>query len=474
MGLSIIKFDQQTKAKIMFDQLSQRLSQSLDRLKSGGRLTEANIQETLREVRIALLEADVALPVVRQFIEQTKQRAVGQEVLGALKPGQAMVKVVHEELQRALGQAQVPLNLARQAPVVILLAGLQGAGKTTTAGKLAQWLGEREKKKVMLASCDRYRPAAIDQLETLAGQVGCGFYRASHSDDAVAMAREAFEHAKKQFSDVLIVDTAGRLAVDEAMMAEIRAIHAAIDPAEVLFVVDAMIGQDAANTAQAFNEALPLSGVVLTKTDGDARGGAALSVATITGAPIKFLGIGEKLDGLEAFHPDRLASRILGMGDVLSLVEEVERKVDQKKAKQLATKTGKGAKRFGLDDMREQLQQMESLGGMGAMLDKLPGMGQIPEAAKAQLNDRQNKRMIAIINSMTPKERRYPDIINGSRKRRIANGSGADIQMVNRLLKQYRQMQKMMKKAGSKVAMAKLMKRLPGGGLTGGGGPFGS
>ncbi|MDR9389630.1 MAG: signal recognition particle protein [Wenzhouxiangella sp.] len=454
----------------MFDQLSNRLSSTLERLRSGGKLTEANIQDTLREVRIALLEADVALPVVRTFIEQAKARAVGQEVMGSLKPGQAMVKVVHEELQKALGDSQVPLALDQAAPVVIVLAGLQGAGKTTTAGKLAQWIGERHKKSVLLSSCDRYRPAAIDQLETLAGQVDAAFFRASQTDDAVAMAQEALDEAKRQFSDVLIVDTAGRLAVDEAMMAEIKAIEKTVNPAEVLFVVDSMTGQDAANTAQAFNEALPLTGVILTKTDGDARGGAALSVATITGAPIKFLGTGEKLDGLEAFHPDRLASRILGMGDVLSLVEDVERTVDEKKARRLATKTGKGARRFGLDDMREQLQQMESMGGMGAMLEKLPGMGQMPQAAQAQLDERQNRRNIAIINAMTPKERRFPDTINGSRKRRIAQGSGTDIQTVNRLLKQHKQMQKMMKKVGNKASMAKMMKRLPGGGMPGGGG----
>lgn len=453
----------------MFDQLTQRLTQTLDRLKTG-RLTEANIQDTLREVRIALLEADVALPVVRDFIERAKTRAVGQEVMGALKPGQAMVKVVHEEMQAALGEAQVPLDLAHQTPVVILLAGLQGAGKTTTAGKLAQWLGSRENKKVVLSSCDRYRPAAIDQLETLAEQVDCGFYRAQASDDAVEMANEALRHAKAQFADVLIIDTAGRLAVDREMMTEIQAIERQVSPAEVLFVVDSMTGQDAANTAKAFHDALPLTGVILTKTDGDARGGAALSVAQITGVPIKFLGTGEKLDGLEAFYPDRLASRILGMGDVLSLVEEVERKVDQKKAKQLARKTGKGARRFGLDDMRDQLQQMEAMGGMSAMLDKMPGMGQVQAEAKAKLDGQQNRRMIAVINSMTPKERQYPDIINGSRKRRIAVGAGTDIQTVNRLLKQHRQMQKMMKKAGSKVAMTKLLKRLPGGGLPGGGG----
>ncbi len=457
----------------MFDQLSKRLTGSLERLKGRGRLTEDNIREALREVRVALLEADVALPVVKEFIAQVSERAVGQEVVGSLKPGQALVKVVHDELKHVLGDAQVPLNLERQAPVVILLAGLQGAGKTTTAGKLANLLRDRHNKKVVMASCDIYRPAAIDQLETLAGQVDAGFYRSDRVDDAVVIAREAHEHARKQFADVLILDTAGRLAIDEAMMDEIRRVHAEIDPAEVLFVVDAMTGQDAANTAKAFNDALPLTGVVLTKTDGDARGGAALSVRKITGAPIKFLGTGEKIDGLEPFHPDRLASRILGMGDVLSLVEEVERKVDQKKAKKLAGKVGKASKRFGLDDFRDQLMQMEKLGGMGSLMDKLPGMGNLPEAVKSKVDDRQTRRMVAIINSMTPQERRYPDIIKGSRKRRIAAGAGLQIQDVNRLLKQHKQMQKMMKRVGSKGAMQKMMKRLPGGGLPGGGGmPF--
>jgi len=458
----------------MFDQLSKRLTGSLDRLRGRGKLTEENIREAMREVRIALLEADVALPVVKDFIAQTTQRAVGQEVVGSLKPGQALVKVVHEELKRVLGDTQAELKLDQSAPVVVLLAGLQGAGKTTTAGKLARLLKERHRKKVLLASCDIYRPAAIDQLELLAGQVDADFFRAASTNDAVKIANESVEQARRSFADVLILDTAGRLAVDEAMMDEIRRVHAAVNPAEVLFVVDSMTGQDAANTARAFHEALPLTGVVLTKTDGDARGGAALSVRQITGAPIKFLGTGEKLDGLEPFHPDRLASRILGMGDVLSLVEEVERKVDQKHAQKLATKVGKGSKRFGMDDMRDQLQQMQNLGGLGSLMDKLPGMNRLPEAAKAQMDDRQTRRMIAIINSMTPNERRYPDLIKGSRKRRIASGSGTQIQDVNRLLKQHKQMQKMMKKVGNKSAMAKLMKRLPGGGgMPGGGMPGG-
>jgi len=448
----------------MFDQLSQRLTGSLERLRSRGKLTEDNIREAMREVRVALLEADVALPVVKDFIKQATDRAVGQEVVGSLKPGQALVKVVHEELKRVLGGDQAEIRLDVAPPAVILLAGLQGAGKTTTAGKLAKLLKERHNKRVLLASCDIYRPAAIDQLETLASQVEADFYRSDRTDDATAIAEEALKQAKTRFAEVLIIDTAGRLAVDEAMMNEIKRVHAATQPTEVLFVVDSMTGQDAANTARAFNEALPLSGVVLTKTDGDARGGAALSVRQITGAPIKFLGTGEKLDGLEPFHPDRLASRILGMGDVLSLVEEVERKVDQKQARKLAGKIGKGSRRFGMDDLRDQLVQMQNMGGLGSMMDKLPGMNKIPEAAKAQMDDRQTRRMIAIVNAMTPNERRYPDIIRGSRKRRIAAGAGLQIQDVNRLIKQHKQMQKMMKKVGNKGAMAKLMKRMPGGG----------
>lgn len=448
----------------MFDQLAQRLTGSLERLRSRGRLTEDNIRESLREVRVALLEADVALPVIQDFIARVSERAIGQEVIKSLEPGQTLVKVVHEELKRVLGEEHAPLALDTPAPVIILLAGLQGAGKTTTAGKLARLLQERHRKKVLLVSCDIYRPAAIDQLETLAGQVDAGFYRSPHSNDAVAIARDGLDQARRQFADVLILDTAGRLAVDEAMMDEIRRVHAAVNPAEVLFVVDAMTGQDAANTARAFNDALPLTGVVLTKTDGDARGGAALSVRQITGAPIKFLGTGEKLDGLEPFHPDRLASRILGMGDVLSLVEEVERKIDKDKAAKLATKIGKGSRRFGLDDFRDQLLQMNKLGGLGALMDKLPGMSNLPEAVKARVNDDHTRHTIAIINSMTPNERRFPDSIRGSRKRRIAAGSGTQIQDVNRVLKQHRQMQKMMRKVGNRGAMAKLMKRLPGGG----------
>ncbi|HLS05534.1 MAG TPA: signal recognition particle protein [Wenzhouxiangella sp.] len=447
----------------MFDQLTKRLTGSLERLRSRGRLTEDNIRESLREVRVALLEADVALPVVRDFIARVTERAVGQEVIKSLEPGQALIKVVHDELKHVLGEENAPLALDRPAPVVILLAGLQGAGKTTTAGKLAHLLKTRHSKKVLLASCDIYRPAAIDQLETLAQQVDAEFYRDPGSDNAVAIARQSLGEARKRFADVLIIDTAGRLAVDSEMMAEIRDIHGAVDPHEVLFVVDSMTGQDAANTARAFHEALPLTGVVLTKTDGDARGGAALSVRHITGAPIKFLGTGEKIDGLEPFHPDRLASRILGMGDVLSLVEEVERKVDQEKAQKLARKVGRGSRRFGLDDFRDQLVQMNKLGGMSSLMDRLPGMSNLPDAVRSRVDDNQTNRMIAIINSMTPTERRFPDSIRGSRRRRIAAGSGTQVQEVNRLLRQHKQMQRMMRRMGNKGAMAKLMKRLPGG-----------
>jgi len=453
----------------MFDQLSQRLGDSLNRLR-GRKLTEDNIAEALRDVRRALLEADVALPAVKAFIDRVRDKALGQDVLASLKPGEALIKIVHDELVQVLGGDSAPLALNRQAPVVILLAGLQGAGKTTTTGKLAKFIAERHGKNVMVASADIYRPAAIDQLETVAEQAGAGFYRHPTTNDAVEIAEAAVTEARRNVADVLIIDTAGRLAIDEAMMDEIGRVQQAVNPAEVLFVVDSMTGQDAANTAKAFHEALPLTGVILTKIDGDARGGAALSVREVTGVPIKFLGTGEKLDGLEQFHPDRLASRILGMGDVLSLVEDVQRKVDEKQAKKLAGKVGKGSRRFGLDDFKSQLEQMEKMGGLGSLAEKLPGMGNLPAAARAQLDDRQTRRMIAVVNSMTVKERRYPDTINGSRKRRIAQGSGTHIQDVNKVLKQHKQMQKMMKKAGSKGAMQKMLKRLPGGGMPGGGG----
>jgi signal recognition particle subunit SRP54 len=443
----------------VFENLTQRLGGALSRLRGQGRLSEDNIRDALREVRLALLEADVALPVVKEFIEVVRERALGQEVLKSLSPGQALIKIVHDALVEVMGQENQRLDLAAQPPAVVLMAGLQGAGKTTTAAKLARLLQEREKKKVMLASCDVYRPAAIEQLRTLAAQVGAQFH-SSASDDPVGIASEAVTQARKLHSDVLIVDTAGRLHIDAQMMDEIAAIDRAVNPVETLFVVDSMTGQDAANTAKAFGDALNLSGVILTKTDGDARGGAALSVRRITGKPIKFLGVGEKIDALEPFHPDRLASRILGMGDVLSLVEEAEQKVDQAKAQKLAKKLKKG-KGFDLTDLRDQFEQMQNMGGMASLLDKLPGGATLPAAAKAQFDDRQTARMIAIINAMTPQERRYPAVINGSRKRRIAAGSGVQVQDVNRLLKQHHQMGKMMRKM-SKGKMANMMRGMRG------------
>ena len=444
----------------MFENLSERLSATVKRLRGQARLTDENIKDTLREVRMALLEADVALPVVRTFIETIRGRAVGQDVMRSLTPGQALVKVVNDELIKVMGQANEALELSVQPPAVIMVAGLQGSGKTTTVAKLALWLKEREKKKVMLVSCDIHRPAAIEQLRTLASDVGVQFYPSDASQDPVTIASDAMAESRRRYEDVLIVDTAGRLHIDEQMMAEIKRIHDAIDPVETLFVVDSMTGQDAANSAKAFNEALPLTGVILTKADGDARGGAALSVRHITGKPIKFIGVGEKTTALEPFHPDRIASRILGMGDVLSLVEEAQHKVDHKEAEKLAQKLKTG-KRFTLEDLRSQLEQMLSMGGMAGLLDKLPGVGGVPPTVKNQAGDHEVKRMIAIINSMTPKERRVPDIIKGSRKRRIAVGSGTRVQDVNRLLKQYTQMQKMMKKF-SRGGMAKLMRNVKG------------
>jgi signal recognition particle subunit SRP54 len=431
----------------MFESLSQRLSTTVNRLRGRGRLTEENIREALREVRIALLEADVALPVVQALIQRIKVRAVGQDVMKSLSPGQALVKVVSDELTVVMGSANTELNLAQQPPAIVLMAGLQGAGKTTTVAKLARLLVERKKKKVMVVSCDVYRPAAIEQLRTLAEQVGVKFFPSESGQDPVAIAKAAVAAARREVVDVLLVDTAGRLSVDEAMMNEIRALHAAINPIETLFVVDSMTGQDAANTAKAFNEALPLTGVILTKTDGDARGGAALSVRYVTGKPIKFLGAGEKSDALEPFHPDRLAQRILGMGDVLSLVEEVERKVDQDKAQKLAEKVMKG-KRFDLNDMKDQLEQMGNMGGLAGLMDKLPGVSNLPDSVKSKVNDGEMNRMIAIINSMTKKERRHPDLLKGSRRARVARGSGTQPADVNRLLKQFMQMEKMMSKLG--------------------------
>ncbi len=442
----------------MFANLTERLSGTLSRLRGKGRLTEDAISDALREVRVALLEADVALPVVKDFIGQVRERALGQEVLKSLTPGQALVKIVHDELVRVMGEENQSLDLAAAPPVVVMLAGLQGSGKTTTTGKLARLLGQEQGKKVMVVSCDVYRPAAIKQLETLAGQVDATFQPSRPDQSPVDIATTALAEAKRQFMDVLLVDTAGRLAIDEAMMAEARAIAQAVNPKEILFVVDAMTGQDAAVTARAFDEALALTGVVLTKTDGDARGGAALSVRQVTGKPIKFIGAGEKVDALQPFHPERIASRILGMGDVLSLVEEVQRKVDQEQAGKLVDKLRRG-KGFTLEDFRSQMQQMDAMGGLTSLADKLPGMGQLPEHVKNRVDDRQTARMVAIINSMTPQERVFPDVIKGSRKRRIANGSGTSIQDVNKLLKQFAQMQKMMKKFG-KGGMAKMMRQL--------------
>jgi len=444
----------------MFDNLTDRLNATFKRIKGQGRLTEDNIKETMREVRMALLEADVALSVVRDFTEKVKQRALGQEVMQSLSPGQAMLKIVNEELVQTMGEANETLNLAAAPPVVILMAGLQGSGKTTTTAKLARWLKERQKKSVMVVSADVYRPAAIDQLQTLASEVEADFFPSHVDQKPVDIVNSALEQASKNFNDVLIVDTAGRLHVDDAMMAEIQQVHSAVNPAETLFVVDSMTGQDAANTAKVFNDAIALTGVVLTKTDGDARGGAALSIRQITGKPIKFLGIGEKTDGLEPFHPDRVASRLLGMGDALSLVEEIERKVDKEKAEKLAKKIQKG-KGFDLEDYRDQLGQMINMGGVSAMMDKIPGMSNVPQNVKSQVNDKELTRQIALINSMTPKERTFPTLINGSRRKRIASGAGLQVQDVNKLMKQFKQAQKMMKKM-SKGGMAKMMRSMKG------------
>ena len=414
----------------MFENLTSRLEATLKRLRGEARLSEANISDTLREVRMALLEADVALPVVKAFIDDVRAKAIGQEVLASLTPGQAVIKVVYDALVALMGEKNEHLDLSVRPPAVVLMAGLQGAGKTTSAAKLARYLREREKKSVLLVSTDIYRPAAIDQLQKLAAQVDAGFFPSRPDQKPEDIARAALEQARLSSADVLIVDTAGRLHVDAAMMDEIRALHAVLNPVETLFVVDSMTGQDAVNTAKAFGEALPLTGLILTKTDGDARGGAALSVRFVTGKPIKFLGVGEKTDALEPFHPDRLASRILGMGDVLSLVEQAQRGVDQDKALELARKINKGG--FDLDDFREQLQQMEKMGGMASLMDKLPGVGKMPDAAQLAQGEKQMLRNVAIINSMSPVERRKPDIIRGSRKRRIASGSGTQVQDVNR------------------------------------------
>jgi len=453
----------------MFSQLGDRLKTTFKGLTGRGRLSEDNIRDALREVRIALLEADVALPVVRSFLERVREKAVGEAVLGSLSPGQAVIKVVHDELVVLMGAQNEALDLAARPPAVILLAGLQGAGKTTTAAKLARFLREREKKQVLLCSVDVYRPAAIEQLAQLAGQTGVGFL--SEGKDPVSIAQNALAQARVRSDDVLIVDTAGRLHVDDEMMAELKAVHAAVTPVETLFVVDSMTGQDAVTSAGAFNDVLELTGVILTKTDGDARGGAALSVREVTGKPIKFLGVGEDSAALEAFFPDRVASRILGMGDVVGLVEEVERSVDQEKARKISQKLKKG-KGFDLGDFRDQLHEVEKMGGLGGLMEKIPGMSSLPQAARAQVGGAETGRLIAIINSMTPGERAFPGVIKGSRKRRIAAGSGTQVQEVNRLLKQFTQMQKMMKKMKGKRGVTKLMGQMKGGGFPGGGSPL--
>ncbi|MAZ77932.1 MAG: signal recognition particle protein [Legionellaceae bacterium] len=444
----------------MFDNLSQRLLGTVRKLSGRGRITEDNIKEALRDIRIALLEADVALPVVKQFIDHIKDKAVGQDVLHSIKPGEALVKIVQDELTSTLGEENVALNLSVAPPAVILMAGLQGSGKTTSTAKLARYLKEKDKKSVLVVSADVYRPAAIEQLATLAKQVDVDCFPSEASQKPIDIVNNALSHAKKQLHDVLIIDTAGRLHVDDEMMSEIKKLHEKVKPVETLFVVDSMTGQDAANTAKSFNDALDLTGVILTKIDGDARGGAALSIRHVTGKPIKFIGTGEKMDGFDVFHPDRLASRILDMGDIVSLVEEAQEKVDQKKAEKLSKKIKKG-KGFDLQDFLEQLEQMSKMGGMAGLMSKLPGMQQLPKALKAQADDSKVTQMRAMIQSMTPKERRFPDVIKGSRKVRIANGSGTQVQDLNRLLKQFTQMQKMMKKM-AKGGMMKMMRNMKG------------
>ena len=445
----------------MLDNLTQRLARVMKTLRGEARLTETNIADALREVRLALLEADVALPAVKAFIAAVKEKAVGEEVIGSLSPGQALIGVVHRELTALMGQAHTGLNLAVQPPAVVLMAGLQGAGKTTTVGKLAKWLKETQKKKALVVSCDVYRPAAIEQLKTVAAQAGVDFFPSTVGEKPVDIARNAVDWARRHFYDVLFVDTAGRLSIDDAMMKEIAELHAALKPVETLFVVDAMLGQDAINTAKAFDQALPLTGVILTKLDGDARGGAALSVRYITGKPIKFAGVGEKLGGIEAFHPERMASRILGMGDVLSLIEEARKGVDEQKAVEFAKKI-KSGKSFDLNDFKEQIGQMRKMGGISSMLDKLPA--QFAQAA-SQLpvggEDKIVRRIEGIINSMTPLERSKPELLKASRKRRIAVGAGVQVQEVNRLLKQFEQMQKVMKQF-SRGGIGKLMRGVKG------------
>ncbi|MDJ0761291.1 MAG: signal recognition particle protein [Woeseiaceae bacterium] len=448
----------------MFENLTGRLSDAAKRLSGKGRLTESNIKDTLREVRLALLEADVALPVVKSFIERIREQAVGEEVLKSLTPGQALVKIIHTELVTLLGDANTPLDLRSKPPVVILLAGLQGAGKTTTAAKLAKRLIEKDKKRVMMVSVDVHRPAAIKQLKVLAGEVGALHCDSEASEKPTAIVDRALDEAKRSHADVLLVDTAGRLHIDGEMMQEVVAVHERAAPHETLFIVDSMAGQDAVNAARAFGESLPLTGVILTKADGDAKGGVALSVREITGKPIRFLGVGEKTDALEAFHPDRMASRILGMGDVLTLVEEIEDKVNKDKATKLANKMKKG-RGFDLSDLKDQLEQMQEMGGLSAMLDKLPIPGNMnPAALKDNIDQKQIRRQIAIICAMTPGERRFPKTINGSRKKRIAAGSGLQVQDVNRLLKQHTQMERMMKKM-ARGGMKKMLRGMQSGGM---------
>ncbi len=448
----------------MFENLTGRLSEAARNLSGKGRLTDANVKDTLRQVRLALLEADVALPVVKSFIDRIKAGAIGEQVSKSLTPGQELVKIINAELVHILGDDHAPLDLKAQPPVVVMLAGLQGAGKTTTAAKLAKRLIEKDRKKVMLVSVDVHRPAAILQLETLAGEVGAAHCASDASEKPVAIVDRAIDEARRAHVDVLIVDTAGRLHIDADMMSEVAAVHARAKPRETLFIVDSMAGQDAVNAATAFNDNLPLTGVILTKADGDAKGGVALSVREVTGKPIRFMGVGEKTDALEAFHPERMASRILGMGDVLTLVEEIEEKVSKDKAEKLATKIKKG-KGFDLSDLRDQLEQMMNMGGLGSLLEKLPLPGNLnPAALQDPAHEQQMRRQIAIINSMTPGERRFPKTINGSRKKRIAAGAGLQIQDVNRLLKQHLQMEKMMKKM-SRGGMKKMMRGMPTGRL---------
>ena len=445
----------------MLDNLTQRLSRVVKNLRGQARLSEDNITEMLREVRMALLEADVALPVVKDFIAAVKEKALGQEVIGSLTPGQALIGVVHRELTELMGGQASGLNLATQPPAVILMSGLQGAGKTTTTAKLGKWLKERQKKKVLTVSCDVYRPAAIEQLKAVSAQAGIDFFPSSGDQKPLAIAAAALDYAKRHYYDVLFVDTAGRLAIDAAMMAEIKALHTQLQPIESLFVVDAMLGQDAVNTAKAFNDALPLTGIVLTKLDGDARGGAALSVRHVTGKPLKFAGVGEKLNGLEEFHPERMASRILGMGDILGLVEEAQRGVDQDKAQAFAQKM-KAGKGFDLNDYKEQIGQMRQMGGLSSMLEKLPAQfAQAAQQAGGAAGEKTIARIEGIINSMTPTERAKPELIKASRKRRIATGAGVQVQEVNRMLTQFEQMQKMMRQF-SKGGMQKLMRGMKG------------